>query len=160
MDTHPLSINQVKERIKNIELLRFLLAWAIVLMHFYQYPQWFGWTNEYRFFNSGGMGVELFFVIGFFFLILQTKKEKSWVEFCVSKWMRLSPLIVVMSVAGYILYLFGIDNRWSWTDNLLNIFCVQTWVNFPAWSAVPQAWYCSTLFGVSCIYLLLVKSFS
>lgn len=160
MNIPPPGIQQANEKLKNIELLRFFLIWIIVLYHFFQFPKWFAWTADYCFFNTGYMGVELFFIIAFFFQALQTKKEKSWAEFCVSKWIRLSPLIIVMTLVGYVLYLSGIDPRWSWMDNLLNIFCVQIWVRFPVWSAVPQAYFCSTLFGVSCIYLLLVKSFS
>lgn len=156
--TKPLhSPTNSKAKIKSIELLRFLLAWVIVFAHFYHFPHWFGWAPEYRYFTRGSIAVECFFIMTFFFLVLQTNKEKSWIDFCASRWVRLSPLIAVVTLMGYI---YGMDPRWHLLDNLLNIFCVQTWLQFPPKNTVPQAWYCSTLFGISLIYLLLVKSFS
>ena len=150
----------LKKRILNIEFLRFFLAWVIVIGHIVNYTTLFGFENWTGYVSNFATSVEMFFVIGFFFLVLKTNEKQSIIEFSVQKWLRLVPLVIAITGIGYVMHFFGFGH-WSTSSNINNILLLYGWVETSAPGPfVPQAWYCSTFFGVSLFYLGIIKSFS
>ena len=148
-------------KFKNIELLRFLMAWAIVGAHIV-YGQGFvqfglGFLEPYLY--KGSNAVPMFFVIAFFFLSLKTKPEQPFFFFIVSKWLRLAPLVIAVTVVAYILHLFSF---WGWSHelNIGNILLIQDWSVWPRWRYfVHPAWYCHAYLLLAIFYLGLIKAF-
>lgn len=146
-------------KMQNIELLRFCLAWVIVVGHIVNYTTLFGFERWAGYFRNFATSVEMFFVISFFFLTLKQKREESIVEFGIQKWLRLVPLIIVITGIGYIMHFFGFG-VWSTSANLGNILLLNGWIEYTVPGPfVPQAWYCSVFFGVALFYLGIIKAF-
>lgn len=153
--------HQKHVKFKNVELLRFILAWVIVMYHMVHIPSLrkaFNIEEIWPCFQFGATSVECFFIIAFFFLTLKTKKDYSIRQFVVDKWFRLSPPILVVTTACYIFHLLGFWN-WNCSANIEMVLLIRNWVSEPEVGAhVSQAWYCCIFFGLSIFYLGLIKT--
>ncbi len=148
-------------KFKNIEFLRFLMAWAIVgfhLMHVKTFAP-FGLSFVKNYTGQGEHAVWYFFLISFFFLILKTRSDCSAWHFVRNKWLRMAPPIIAVTLIGYILHLCGF---WGWNTTvnieasllMHNLAAGNRWLFF----FDDPAWFCTALFLVSVIYFSWVKS--
>lgn len=89
--------------------------------------------------------------------------QQSFWEFCKSKWIRLAPLIIVVTLLGYELHLLGFWG-WNWSANIENILLIRDWATYPRWGSAPvfvhPAWYCSVYFLLMMLYFALFKAIS
>jgi peptidoglycan/LPS O-acetylase OafA/YrhL len=76
----------LKKRIQELDALRGIAALAVVLFHYTMYDK-----QANRFFNAGIMGVDQFFIISGFVIIMTIEKIKGWKEFLLSRFSRLYP---------------------------------------------------------------------
>lgn len=151
---------------KNIEILRFILAWAIVACHLPMIP----FKQEgllgldaihSSYFKLGGRGVILFFVIAFFFLILKTSPKQKMFSFVASKWLRLAPLFIVVSTIALILNRTGFIT--SWHVNIISEIEADLLVR-EFISKIPNgqfggvSWYCAQYMLVAVFWLGLIKT--
>ena len=151
-------------KFKNIELLRFLMAWSIVGFHVH-YANWltaYGVKFLRDYTGLGWLPVQYFFVVSFFFLVLKTRQDCSVWKFVSNKWLRMAPLIIVVTLIAYVLYLYG--GFWekrlmSVSANIEQFLLIHDKCPADRWSKfVDPAWFCSTLFLSSILYLSWVKT--
>ena len=118
-----------KRRIYELDALRGIAAFAVVLYHFYQrYDQIYG--HSFSFSNNisyGKLGVELFFLISGFVIFLSLDRIKSRLDFPVARFARLFPaywfavILTFTSVA-----VFGLPGREAtFGDAALNLTMLQ-----------------------------------
>lgn len=155
------------ERIKNIEFLRCVLIFQIVMIHLIKNgfslskicpcsPIYQGLKTI---FPNGAMAVDCFFIIAGFFLILTFKPTITFLDFIKKKYIRLSPVIafsVIFCILGAILKVF----HFNVAQNILSILLLN---NFGfAWvKPVNEAlWFTSALFAGLLFYFPLLKHFS
>ncbi len=146
-------------KLKNIELLRFLMAWAVVGFHV-NHADWLsaygvGFLRNYS--GIGWLAVPYFFVVSFFFLVLRTRPDCSVWKFVRNKWLRMAPLITVCTLIGYVLHLCGF---WKWNMSADIAQCLLIFDRFPAIRGqfVGPAWFCSVFFLCSILYLSWIKT--
>ena len=70
-------------KMMNLEFLRIVFTFAVVWCHF---------IVKFKIWQSGWLGVEFFFILSGFLLVLTFKPEKTVVSFIKNKWMRFAPL--------------------------------------------------------------------
>lgn len=105
---------QEKPRIKDLDLLRFIAATAVVFYHYISYyPSNVGkgalTINSIvtSISNYGFLGVELFFIISGF-VILYSAKNKTWKDFIISRCLRIYPTLWLCATATFVLVsIFG-----------------------------------------------------
>ena len=149
-------------KFKNIELLRFLMAWAVVGFHINHgnYLSAYGVAFLRDYMGLGFLAVSYFFVVSFFFLVLKTRPDCSVWKFVRNKWLRMAPLIIVCTLVGYVLHLCGF---WGWNMSADIGQCLLIHDRFPAsrwFQFVNPAWYCSVFFLCSILYLSWIKTLS
>ena len=149
-------------KFKNIELLRFLMAWSIVGFHINHgnclSAYGVAFLRDYT--GLGFLAVLYFFVVAFFFLVLKTRPDCSVWEFVRNKWLRMAPLIIVCTLVGYVLHLYGF---WGWNMSANIGQCLLIHHRFPAsrwFQFVDPAWFCSVFFLCSILYLSWIKTLS
>lgn len=153
-------MNPTLPRFNNIELLRFLLAWAVVGFHIVVRQQFdpFGLAALRPTWAHGWYAVDLFFTISFFFLVLKTKPETPFLPFCRDKWLRLAPLAIVSSALYYIMHRCGYC-RWNWPANLETFLLIRDWAAYARWGQnLGPAWYCCAYLLIAAFYLGLIKA--
>lgn len=101
----------------------------------------------------GENAVGCFFVLAFYFLVRGHNTEQPVLTFVCRKWLRLAPLIIVISAFGYILHRCGYWG-WNWPANIEQCLLIHDWAACPRWGQfVHPAWWCSCYMLVSVIYL-------
>lgn len=155
------------QKIKNIEFLRCILMFGIVLLHIFSTHKWsFGKLypdiSMYHLlkdcFCHGNIGVEGFFIISGFFLVLTFKNTTNIIDFIKKKYIRLSPVILFSTI----LCLIGLclhTMHFKLIPNVLTIFLLN---NFGwCWCAGsnPVLWYTSALFFGLLVYFCILKYF-
>lgn len=126
-------------KITQITFTRFVAAMAIVISHFnkdvflYKIP----YLSEV--FQRANVGVSYFFILsGFIMIVAYHKKEKiGYADYYRNRFARIYPLYVV----GLLLLWFTREEKFVFTDILLYLFGLQSWIpgkamvlNFPGWS--------------------------
>jgi len=126
-------------KITQITFTRFVAALAIVISHFnkdvflYKIP----YLSEV--FLRANVGVSYFFILsGFIMIVAYHKKEKiGYGDYYRNRFARIYPLYVV----GLLLLWFTREEKFLFTDILLYLFGLQSWIpskamvlNFPGWS--------------------------
>lgn len=146
-------------KFKNIELLRFIFAWTIVVFHMSMSVTH---TPLKSYCHSGYLCVEFFFIVSFFFLIRGLKVEQSMTRFIRDKWIRMAPLAIVITIVGYVLYHLGYCAYSGWNFSAVVENCLLLF----GWSAktskgcfIGPIWYCSIYLGIAVFYLGLLKTF-
>ena len=124
-------------KLKNVEFLRLLFTFCIVAHHM---------TPVVDFFNEGWLGVEFFFILSGFFLMITFNPERTGGAFVRSKIIHFIPLTVLLAVFNGKLALIP--------ANML--FLQGTGLSA---AAPPQGWYLGVLFWVSLFYFYILKTF-
>lgn len=155
----------VKAKFKNVEILRFFLAWAVVGFHMgidlHKPLNEIGLSFLKPYLICGRFAVGCFFVLAFYFLVQGRSVRQSVMTFVCRKWLRLAPLAIVTSVFGYILHRCGYWRWWDWSVNIEQCLLVHEWATW-TWPQhepfVYTTWWCSAYMLVSVVYLALVQT--
>ncbi len=149
-------------KFKNIELLRFLMAWSVAGFHTMHVKSFapYGLSFLVDYTGKGFLAVLYFFVVSFFFLVLKTRPDCSVWKFVRNKWLRMAPLIIVVTLIAYVLHFFGFWG-WSMSANLEQCLLIHDTCPADRWSKfVSPAWFCCVLFLSSILYLSWIKTLS
>lgn len=153
------------QKIKNIEFLRTFLIFGIVMLHMFidrkwclcnLFPDTVLYSNIKNAVAHSNNGVEGFFIIAGFFLLLTFKKSTSLISFIKKKYIRLSPVIVwvtILCIGGWLLNTIHIKV----IPTLLTIFLLNNFVICWGIGANPVLWFCSALFSGFLIYFSILK---
>ena len=116
-------------RIYELDAIRGIGAIAVVLYHlFRRYDQIYGHSfSVSETFSYGRLGVELFFLLSGFVILISLERVKSWLDFPVSRFARLFPtywFAVVLTFTA--IALFGLPGRETTVrDALINFTMLQ-----------------------------------
>ena len=126
-------------KLKNVEFLRLIFTLGIVAHHT-------ALNGNLQFFNEGWLGVEFFFILSGFFLMITFKPEKSMREFARSKAVHFIPLTLLLALFNGKIALIPANMLFLQGTGL-------------AAAAPPQGWYLGVLFWVSLFYFYVLKVF-
>lgn len=131
-------------KMMNLEFLRIVFTFAVVWRHF---------ASNFKISENGWLGVEFFFILSGFFLVLTFKPEKTVVSYIKSKWIRFAPL----TLFGGLLYLL-FEQSVNETRLLSDVFFyAQSGIyNFNGYN--PPAWYLSVLMIITIFYFYMMKN--
>lgn len=152
-------------KLKNIELLRFLFAWAVVGFHivFLDHFEEYGLGILKPYLNAGPCSsVPMFFVVAFFFLAIKPGEEQSLWRLCVSKWVRLAPLLIVITMLFYVrdMVLSHSFVPRNVSGNIENILLIQDWASVTRYHAyIGHAWWCAVYMLLAVFYVMAVRAF-
>lgn len=124
-------------KLKNVEFLRLLFTFCIVAHHM---------TPVVDFFNEGWLGVEFFFILSGFFLMITFNSERTGGEFVRSKIAHFIPLTVLAAVFNGKFALIPANMLFLQGTGL-------------AAAVPPQGWYLGVLFWVTLFYFYILKTF-
>jgi peptidoglycan/LPS O-acetylase OafA/YrhL len=119
-------------RVSQLDALRGIAALAVVLFHFT-----FGFDNGYRilsedrfYFRYGYLGVQLFFMISGFVILMTIDKTKQPFDFIVSRFSRLYPVywvcIIITVLATFIMQVPKQQGMYSVSQVLVNFTMLQS----------------------------------
>ena len=111
-----------KNRIREIDALRGIAAFAVLLFHFTMFRE-----QAKLGFNVGCMGVDMFFIISGFVILMTIEKMITWQEFAVSRFSRLFPaywVCVTITALAILFYsMYSADQHMA--DNLLGKYLIN-----------------------------------
>ena len=149
-------------KIKNIEIYRFLFALVICYMHMMM-----NWANLYKtddLFNhckhitAGGFCVEFFFIIAGYFLYFSIQRSDNVLDLVIKKIKRLFPVLLFSLMFICILKIFFYKVVFKWSELAYDLIFLQS-TALPVTKGINvAAWYVSALVFVSAFYALIVKS--
>lgn len=151
-------------KIKNIEFLRIVFMFAVVLMHYT--AKWAKLIDVdsighiAKHFSNGGKAVDGFFIISGFLLYFTLKNSTTIIDFIKKKILRLSPVIIFSVIVGFIASLFGLM-KFSFHSALMTMTFTNVLADMSIgnWDELAVTWYVSVLFWVSLLYFYLMKNF-
>ena len=110
-----------------VDALRGLAAIAVCFFHWEHFA--FGTSNDQQIFRLGLLGVELFFMISGYVILMVAMRESGVTRFIVARVVRLYPayLISVLLTAVYVLYV----GKYSLATVLVNATMLQSFVAVP-----------------------------
>lgn len=95
-----------KQRISSLDGLRGLAILLVIIFHTYaRWPEYTPWTTEYKeipIIKYGYLGVELFFLISGFVILMTLENCISFKEFIYKRWLRLFPAMLIGTILIYI----------------------------------------------------------
>ena len=151
---------------KNIEIWRFILVMGVVLAHLHICGfQQIG-CHEIQhlcavYWKKASMSVSFFYIIAFFFLVLKTKPEQNFFSFISSKWIRLAPLFIVITLLAWLLKKIGLLNvSFDLSAELeADVLFVREFVALKSFGQFNGAsWYCALYMLVAAFYYGLIKA--
>lgn len=146
------------QKIKNIEFLRIFLIITIVLYHMRVYVNKLGgdfFQNMYNMMDGGRQGVEAFFIIAGFFLIL-TFRNIPILDFVKKKYFRLMPAAMFSIIICGISSLFKIGS-FKFIPSILMGLLVSHFGIYWCRGANITLWYVSSLFFGFIVFYLIIK---
>lgn len=157
-------ISNKTNKFKNIEFLRFFLAWVVVIHHvnrrLLNKNLFGGLYKNYLSQHNGNKAVEFFFIISGFFLIYGFNKNLSTFDFIKKKIIRLSPLMLFFNIIYIIISLFTKSIKYDTYNNILSLlFLGNIGVTKAYGNLGGFVWHVSVLFWVSFLYFYLLKYF-
>ena len=156
------------EKIKNIEFLRVFLISSIVLLHMFidrtwclctLFPDVSLYQNISKAIAHSNNGVEGFFIIAGFLLVLTFKQQIKLKDFILKKYIRLSPVILFSMILCFIGFLLGTMN-FDWGANILTVLLVNQFGLKFVCGQNPILWFTSVLFAGLLIYFCIIKFLS
>lgn len=150
-----------KKRIRELDSLRGIAAFGIVLFHYTsRYNQIFGHSQAFRLnFDVGFYGVNLFFIISGFVILMTIEKAKKPHDFVISRFARLYPSYWVAVIFTFLLVrmlsLPGLEvGRLS---ALINLTMLQSFFTVPNVDGTYWTLSVELIFYVLMTLVLLVK---
>lgn len=148
------------EKIKNIEILRFLFALVIVCCHLKHgiinvegIPLYETMCEN---FCWSFLPVDFFFIISGFFMFMTTNFDQSFVTFTKKKLIRFMPVILFVLAISYIVGLF-LPYQMLHHENIFTILNIQNVGLTLTNGNVPASWFVSSLFWGLAFYFYLYK---
>lgn len=130
-------------KMMNLEFLRIVFTFAVVWCHF---------ISRFKIWNVGWLGVEFFFILSGFLLVLTFKPEKDFIGFIKNKWIRFTPLTVF---GGMMFLVF--EQQIDVPRLFVNLFFyARTGLAGDGYNL--PAWYISALMIVSGFYFYMMKN--
>lgn len=116
-------------RIKELDGLRGLAAFSVVLFHYTNKSN--SYSEDVLFFEYGHFGVELFFIISGFVISLTLNRKKNFLHFWKARFYRLFPIYWVCMILTFLTTSFiGLDYmKRSFEEFLLNLPMVSRFLN-------------------------------
>ncbi len=159
---------------KNVEFLRFLMAFDIILYHLFfvgslllksitRFPQE-NFINQIEIYSTlkntvgieGQVCVNFFFIISGFFLLLHLKKNQSFFEFFKSKFMRLWPVLFAMWIAYFLMHKFGLGAFNKYSNIFPLLFLNNSGLTLEG-NNIGGSWFVSALMIGLCFYFYIYK---
>mgnify|MGYP002517325350 CR=1 FL=1 len=131
-------------KMMNLEFLRIMFTFAVVWTHF---------ADTFKIWNAGWLGVEFFFILSGFLLVLTFKPERTVVSFIKNKWIRFAPL----TLFGGLLYLV-LENKISSIRFFSDVFFYSRSGIYNNDGYNPPAWYLSVLMIASVFYFYMMQT--
>jgi peptidoglycan/LPS O-acetylase OafA/YrhL len=95
-------MNEKLKRISFLDGLRGVAILMVILFHAYvRWPKLVLYGNKYSgivFFKYGWLGVDLFFIISGFVILMTLEKTNSFFQFIYHRWLRLFPAMLIVSI--------------------------------------------------------------
>ncbi len=163
-------MNTTKEKLKNIEILRFIGANAIILHHFiwgkislcHKYladvPLY---ANIYPNFSKAMLWCDFFFIISGFFLFWKTDFSISFIDFFKKKLIRFYPLMIFLVFCFLTLDWLNLCTLKKY-DNFFYLFLINNTGFFEPnyWGALRHTWFIAALFWTTMLFFYLRKTIS
>ena len=130
-------------RIEQLTFTRFIAAMAIVFFHFGKPLNIFSQPQLHTLLAHANYGVSYFFILsGFVMMIAYGRKSKvHWFSYLKNRFARIYPVYLLAIILSLIFKIKFMNETPEFSDVLLNIFAIQSWipakamtVNFPGWS--------------------------
>jgi peptidoglycan/LPS O-acetylase OafA/YrhL len=97
---------EIKKRIVFLDGLRGVAILLVLLFHaFARWPELVPYGDKYasiQFFQYGWLGVDLFFMISGFVILMTLEKTKTFFEFLYRRWLRLFPAMLIVSILVFV----------------------------------------------------------
>ena len=109
------------KRIDYLDAIRGIAVWLVVLYHAYARYEHFPYGFEYASFpllKYGYLGVELFFLISGFVILMTLERSRSFINFLYKRWLRLFPAMAIVTLLFYVGYYLFCE-KWIPYYNLL-----------------------------------------
>lgn len=94
-----------EKRISPLDGLRGLAIILVITFHAYsRWPEYIPWATEYKdfpLFKYGHLGVELFFLISGFVILMTLERCRNLKEFIHKRWLRLFPAMLIATIIIY-----------------------------------------------------------
>ena len=150
------------QKIKNIEMLRFLFILSIVTCHLN--PTNFVknvviYDNFQNCTHWAWLAVDFFFIISGFFLFCKTDFQQNIIDFAKNKLIRLLPTVWGVLLIIFVISLFT-PLQWRAHENLFTILNIQNVGLTLQNGNIGPAWFVSSLFWGMCFYFYLYKNVS
>lgn len=149
----------MKERFKNIDLLRFVFAILIVMFHARHAVIKGTLEHVLPGLKHCNACVEFFFMIAGFFLFYTINTKQSTFEFAKKRFLRLAPLVWFFLVIVAILSFFISYIQFPDTSNILRVFLLNNIGFAPPVKGIGAIihWFIPVLFWVSLFYFYITK---
>ncbi len=150
------------EKIKNIEMLRFLFSLSIVCVHFRTYilkpflSDIHLYKSLYQNFIWAQYALDFFFIIAGFFLFLKTNFLQNFYDFAKKKFLRFFPLVAYMMVLYFVASLFT-PIKFLGLDNIFTLLNLQNCGLTLQYGNDGALWFLSALFWGMSFYFYLFK---
>ena len=149
-----------KIRKNNIELLRFVFAVLIVMIHFSVFQNTDFTTDFLKGIKHCNICVEFFFIMAGYFLFQTINLKQDTFDFMKHRFFRLAPLIwvyIVLSAIFSAIFHF----KFSYYGNILRLFLLNNLGFAPMTGGAfcGVSWFVSVLFWVSIFYFYISKIF-
>ncbi len=146
-------------RYYNLDFVKFLSCLSILIVHAPLIG--FDLIKE-----RTDIGVSFFFILSGFFLFTQIKKDISYQDFVVKRYIRLMPIVILSFLFVFCLNYVGlITQETHFKDNFMTFFFIRNIALFNDATQIrfiynnSHLWYLGPLFWVSLFYLSLFKIF-
>ncbi len=150
------------QKIKNIEILKIIGCFAILMLHFFSHylGKKYGDISVYHqlkiMTSNGQKAVDLFFILsGCFFAMTFNKNISIW-EFIKRKIIRLYPVLIFVMLCMFILSLFKFT-EFDIYSNILCLFAINGTFLSVSIGSVYVFWYVSVMFWFLLLYFYLSK---
>ena len=153
------------QKIKNIEFLRTFLILGIIMLHSCVSSAW-SFSHIFKnvplyqtlhdCFAHSNNGVEGFFIIAGFLLVITFKNTINFVDFVKKKYIRLSPPIAfatILCILGWLLHTM----HFKVIPNILTVMLLNHFGICWAIGANPVLWFTSALFSGLLFYFCIIK---
>lgn len=141
----PAKIKKNYHYLNNIDFLKILLTYAIVLHHEYQALHWPNYAHS---------SVEMFFIISGFMLLYTYNSEKSVIDFIKGKIALFMPYLFLGNLLAF--SLFPDADVYAF---FAGIFMYSDTLLFNKFALYAPSWYIITLFWCSLFYFAMLKTY-